>query len=74
MATTVWKGRITFGMVSVPVRLYKAARRERIKFHHVYRSAVPPEIDFDEEPDERVPDHQLGGHVRQFPEPPPEPG
>lgn len=24
-------------MVSIPVRLYKAARRERIRFHHVYR-------------------------------------
>ncbi len=38
MAATVWRGRLAFGMVSIPIRLYKAARRERIRFHHVYRS------------------------------------
>jgi DNA end-binding protein Ku len=37
MAATVWKGRLAFGMVSIPVRLSKAARRERIRFHHLYR-------------------------------------
>ncbi|MFN7995102.1 MAG: Ku protein [Bryobacteraceae bacterium] len=45
MAATVWRGRLAFGMVSVPVRLYKAARRERIRFHRVYRQvpdAEPP--------------------------------
>ena len=26
MASTVWKGYISFGLVSVPVRLYAAAR------------------------------------------------
>jgi DNA end-binding protein Ku len=35
-------------MVSIPVRLYKAARRERIRFHHVYR----PEAVEDAEPEE----------------------
>lgn len=39
MESTVWRGRIVFGMVSIPVRLHKAARRERIRFHHVYRPA-----------------------------------
>jgi DNA end-binding protein Ku len=39
----VWRGRLAFGMVSIPVRLYKAARRERIRFHHVYRPAEIPE-------------------------------
>lgn len=43
MAASVWKGRLAFGMVSIPVRLYKAARRERIRFHHVYRPADSPE-------------------------------
>jgi len=28
-------------MVSIPVRLYKAARRERIRFHHVYQPEAP---------------------------------
>jgi DNA end-binding protein Ku len=37
MASTVWRGRIAFGMVAIPVRLHKAARRERIRFHQVYR-------------------------------------
>jgi len=31
-------------MVSIPVRLYKASRRERIRFHHVYRPAESPEL------------------------------
>ena len=44
MPATVWRGRIVFGMVSIPVRLHKAARRERIRFHHVYQAAgdTPP--------------------------------
>jgi len=35
-------------MVSIPVRLHKAARRERIRFHHVYQPAegrIPPDAD-----------------------------
>ena len=47
MAATTWRGRLAFGLVSIPVRLYPAARRERIKFHHVMRQApsapAPPE-------------------------------
>src|SRR5690349_19344361 len=43
MAASVWRGRLAFGMVSIPVRLYKAARRERIRFHHVYQPAAAPE-------------------------------
>jgi DNA end-binding protein Ku len=42
MASTTWRGRIAFGMVSIPVRLYKAARRERIRFHRVYRPEAVP--------------------------------
>lgn len=41
MPATVWRGRIAFGMVSIPVRLHKAARRERIRFHNVYRPIEP---------------------------------
>ncbi len=37
-------------MVSIPVRLYKAARRERIRFHHVYRPERA-EVEPEEEPE-----------------------
>jgi len=39
MAATVWKGHLSFGLVSIPVRLYKAARAEKIKFRQLYRPA-----------------------------------
>src|SRR5215467_9925399 len=50
MAASIWRGRITFGLVSIPVRLVKAARRERTRFRRVQRvrSEEPP-IDFGEE-------------------------
>jgi hypothetical protein len=35
MAASIWRGRITFGLVSIPVRLVKAARRERTRFRRV---------------------------------------
>ncbi len=43
MASTVWRGNIAFGLVSIPVRLIRAARRERVKFQHVYRPDPEPE-------------------------------
>ena len=30
MAATVWKGHLTFGLISIPVRLFSAARSERL--------------------------------------------
>ena len=51
MAATVWRGRLAFGMVSIPVRLYKAARRERMRFHHVYRRVEEVATPADEEPE-----------------------
>jgi DNA end-binding protein Ku len=44
MAVTVWKGQLTFGLVSVPVRLYRAARKERVRLHYV-RQAAPETAD-----------------------------
>jgi DNA end-binding protein Ku len=38
MATTIWKGHLTFGLVSIPIRLFKAARAERVRFHQLYRN------------------------------------
>ncbi len=37
MPASVWRGRITFGLVSIPVRLVKAARRERSRFRRVQK-------------------------------------
>ncbi len=37
MAATVWKGNISFGLVSVPIRLYTAARNTHVSFHMVHR-------------------------------------
>ncbi|HXE11632.1 MAG TPA: Ku protein [Bryobacteraceae bacterium] len=36
MASTVWKGYLTFGLISVPVRLFVAARTERISFNQIH--------------------------------------
>ena len=41
MAVTVWKGHLTFGLVSIPVRLVRAARRETVGFHQLYRAEPP---------------------------------
>ncbi len=37
MATTVWKGHLTFGLISIPVRLFSAARGERISFNQLHK-------------------------------------
>jgi DNA end-binding protein Ku len=36
MASTVWKGYISFGLISIPVRLYAAARDERVGFNQIH--------------------------------------
>jgi DNA end-binding protein Ku len=41
MASTVWRGYITFGLISIPVRLYRAARAERVSLRRLYRSEAP---------------------------------
>jgi DNA end-binding protein Ku len=38
MATTVWKGHLTFGLVSFPVKLFTAARSENISFNQLHKS------------------------------------
>jgi DNA end-binding protein Ku len=37
MAATVWKGYLSFGLVSFPVRLVAAARAERVRFHMLHK-------------------------------------
>lgn len=43
MPSIVWKGHLTFGLVSIPVKLYRAARRERVRMHYVHRPEVSAE-------------------------------
>jgi DNA end-binding protein Ku len=53
MAASIWRGRITFGLVSIPVKLVKAARRERARFRRVQRvRAEDPAMDDDFEESE----------------------
>ena len=44
MATSVWKGQISFGMVSFPVKLCAAARRQTVRFHQLHPCASPSRI------------------------------
>jgi DNA end-binding protein Ku len=37
MASTVWKGYLTFGLLSVPIRLFAAARSERVSFNQLHK-------------------------------------
>jgi DNA end-binding protein Ku len=47
MATTVWRGFITFGLISIPVRLFRAARPERVSLRRVVRVDRAPEPEED---------------------------
>ena len=38
MASTVWKGHLTFGLVSLPVKLFSAARAESVSFNQLHAS------------------------------------
>lgn len=41
MAATVWRGHISFGLISIPVRLFRAARPERVSLRRIYRTDLP---------------------------------
>ena len=36
MAASVWKGSISFGLLSIPIRLFPAARPERLQLHQLH--------------------------------------
>lgn len=36
MAAAVWKGALTFGLLSIPIRLYAAARSQRVVLHQLH--------------------------------------
>lgn len=38
MASTIWKGHLSFGLVSLPLRLYAAARSERVELHQLHKT------------------------------------
>ena len=38
MATPVWKGHLSFGLVSIPVKLYRAARADKVEFRQVHEA------------------------------------
>src|ERR1700716_1373131 len=64
MATAVWTGSISLGMVVVPVRLYPAIRKKAVRFHeldrggrrvrHVRVSEPEPEPEMKWEPPTRL--------------------
>jgi DNA end-binding protein Ku len=37
MAASVWKGSISFGLLSIPIRLFPAARSEHINLHQIHK-------------------------------------
>src|ERR1700761_5750580 len=41
MATSVWKGYLTFGLISIPIRLFSAARTERIGLNQLHNVCKP---------------------------------
>src|SRR5579863_8071478 len=38
MASTVWKGYLTFGLLSLPVKFYSAARSETVSFNQLHKA------------------------------------
>src|SRR3954453_9584232 len=41
MPATVWRGHLSFGLISIPVRLYRAARAERVKLRRLVERGKP---------------------------------
>jgi DNA end-binding protein Ku len=39
MASTIWKGHLTFGLVSIPIKLTRAARAEKVHMHNIQRKS-----------------------------------
>lgn len=69
MASTVWKGHLTFGLVSIPVRLFRAARAEKVHLHQLYRA--PRRQQPEPEPDPEL--ERIEERPEEPPEEPPEP-
>jgi DNA end-binding protein Ku len=61
MASTVWRGHLTFGLVSLPVRLYSAARGESVNFNllHAKDNSRIKQVTFCQAEDKPVPRSEL---------------
>src|SRR5205809_7490953 len=38
----IWKGVVTFGLVTIPIALYRATKRDELKFHFLRASDLSP--------------------------------
>jgi DNA end-binding protein Ku len=45
MPATIWKGHLTFGLVSIPVRLVRAARAQKVNLRQLYRPRQPQKLE-----------------------------
>jgi DNA end-binding protein Ku len=71
VAQTVWRGHLTFGLVSFSVRLYKAARPEKMALRRLYRPASPPPAPEPPPPTTRKASRTVAPPVpEELPEPP----
>lgn len=61
MASTVWRGHLTFGLVSFPVRLFSAARGETVSFNllHAKDNSRIKQVTFCQAEDQPVPRGEL---------------
>jgi DNA end-binding protein Ku len=66
MASAVWRGFITFGVISIPARLFRAARAERVSLRRLRREEPSPTFDALSK-DSR--DSRLGAALRSSPDP-----
>ncbi len=67
MAVTIWRGRLAFSLLSIPARLFKGAREDRVQFCNVYRIGDSPTA---EESTPSAPANDGTGtpsNVREFP-------
>jgi DNA end-binding protein Ku len=60
MASTIWRGYITFGLISIPVRLFRAARAERVSFRRMYQELPALRANAELEPEQDMPASSLG--------------
>ncbi len=70
MPVSIWKGHLAFGLVTIPVKLYRAARAEKVKFRQLYRAPAPRAVPEEEAAGPRQADAPL---KRGRAAPPPEP-
>jgi len=79
MPSTIWKGHLTFGLVSIPVKLFRAARAEKVSFRQLHAGTgarvrqslvaeAPPEPDYDQfagEPEDEDAPPQRGSVIQR---------